>query len=265
MESKVCSKCKFEKSVSEFRFVKKDHPRLFSYCIPCKKEDDRIRSKKYREENKTFSQVNKINNKDKIDILYSEENLNIYKQCCSCARNILKLYFRKVISEIDGFDIRCLPCRNAYEHKKYQKNRDLCLSRSKSSKQKNKENNKEKLIEQSKQYRLKNKQKIQEYNKEYRINNRDKGAAGTARYRSYKLKATPSWANLKEINDIYLKSVEISIKTGIKHSVDHIVPLQGKQVCGLHVQNNLRIIPLRDNISKNNKLIEELCTQEQDT
>jgi len=39
--------------------------------------------------------------------------------------------------------------------------------------------------------------------------------------------------------------------------VDHIIPLQSKIVCGLHVQNNLRCIPMRENRSKSNKLEEQ--------
>ena len=36
--------------------------------------------------------------------------------------------------------------------------------------------------------------------------------------------------------------------------VDHIIPLKGKNVCGLHVENNLRIIDGLSNMKKGNKL-----------
>jgi hypothetical protein len=40
--------------------------------------------------------------------------------------------------------------------------------------------------------------------------------------------------------------------TGIKHHIDHVVPLRGKNVCGLHVWNNLAVIPMTDNLKKGN-------------
>lgn len=65
--------------------------------------------------------------------------------------------------------------------------------------------------------------------------------------RANKLKAIPKWANLDKIKAIYVEASNLGM------SVDHIVPLQSEFVCGLHVENNLEIIPLIDNMSKNNR------------
>lgn len=82
--------------------------------------------------------------------------------------------------------------------------------------------------------------------------NRDPVAlhAAKAKYRAAKRQACPSWvdkAHMARIHVIYRLRREISEQTGITHEVDHIVPLQGKTVCGLHVWWNLRVIPKEQN------------------
>ena len=66
--------------------------------------------------------------------------------------------------------------------------------------------------------------------------------------RAFKLKAVPQWANLEIIKEIYKKC-----KKG--YHVDHIIPLQGKNVCGLHIPSNLRIVKATINLSKGNNFI----------
>jgi len=65
-------------------------------------------------------------------------------------------------------------------------------------------------------------------------------------------KRTPEWADLKEIRRIYVECRRISQQTGVKHHVDHIIPLAGRTVSGLHVPGNLQIIPARENQAKLN-------------
>ena len=64
----------------------------------------------------------------------------------------------------------------------------------------------------------------------------------------------PSWYNSKLVNKIYNECHKLNKIAGfIKYHVDHIVPLQGKNVSGLHVQGNLQIILASVNLSKSNK------------
>jgi 5-methylcytosine-specific restriction endonuclease McrA len=64
--------------------------------------------------------------------------------------------------------------------------------------------------------------------------------------KAMKLSRVPSWANIEKIREIYS-----ACPSG--HHVDHIVPLQGKFVSGLHVETNLQYLPALENLRKHNK------------
>jgi hypothetical protein len=71
--------------------------------------------------------------------------------------------------------------------------------------------------------------------------------------------ATPKWLSPEQRMEIRLKyrlAIELSRATGVRHAVDHEVPLQGDEVCGLHVPWNLRVITQDENLKKSNKLVD---------
>jgi hypothetical protein len=110
-----------------------------------------------------------------------------------------------------------------------------------------------------------NRNKTREYDRElltqWRKDNPEKAAEHAVTRRARKLKATPSWLNKddrKKIAEICNLRDQLELETGLKHHVDHIVPLQGEDVCGLHVPWNLRVITAEENCSKKNKLIVDL-------
>ena len=84
------------------------------------------------------------------------------------------------------------------------------------------------------------------YTTKWNTKNRDKKNAHTAKRRATKLNATPAWADHEIINDFYLEARYHGME------VDHIIPLQHKMVCGLHVEHNLQLLTKEQNCSKGN-------------
>lgn len=72
-----------------------------------------------------------------------------------------------------------------------------------------------------------------------------------ARRRARERRATPAWVNRDALRVIYEARDEMNRAAGrVEYAVDHIVPLDGKLVCGLHVPHNLRIITKLENERK---------------
>ena len=74
----------------------------------------------------------------------------------------------------------------------------------------------------------------------------------SAKRRAEKSTRTPPWANLEAIRALHEEAQALTLKTGISHHVDHVIPLQGERVSGLHVETNMQIITGAENSRKKN-------------
>jgi len=98
--------------------------------------------------------------------------------------------------------------------------------------------------------------KNRDRHKQHYANNKPYYIAKDAERRARKIKATPCWLSQEDrdqIRRIYDVRQKVSERTGVEHHVDHILPLKGENICGLHVPWNLAIIPAEMNLSKGNK------------
>ena len=79
-----------------------------------------------------------------------------------------------------------------------------------------------------------------------------------ARRRRFR-QATPRWLTPEQKLEMRLKyrlAIELSRRLGVPYAVDHIIPLQGEEVCGLHVPWNMEVITQEQNLKKSNKLVD---------
>lgn len=89
--------------------------------------------------------------------------------------------------------------------------------------------------------------------KEYRRSQAHVEAEKIVRRQRVKNRATPAWADIEKIREIYRVAQRLSKTTGVKYHVDHIVPLKSNQVSGLHCEANLQVIPATANLKKHNR------------
>jgi hypothetical protein len=156
--------------------------------------------------------------------------------------------------------------RNREKDPYYEKNKELVKARSalwaKNNKEKRKairkkwrDNNIELARKIEHASSAKNRKQKSAYQVKYRENNPGIAASYCAKRRTYKMDRTPKWltaAQLNEIEEFYVLAKELQWLSEEPLQVDHIIPLKGKIVSGLHVPWNLQILPRPLNCKKSN-------------
>jgi 5-methylcytosine-specific restriction endonuclease McrA len=116
---------------------------------------------------------------------------------------------------------------------------------------------------QNREYYRQNREKRIQKSVEYARLHAARANATKKRYKLAKRNACPPWVySARDLCDqlryFYEEAKRLTEQTGIAHHVDHIVPIQGVTVCGLHVPWNLQVLTASENCSKQNRLLEEL-------
>lgn len=119
-------------------------------------------------------------------------------------------------------------------------------------------NHPEKMAEYKKKWAERNKDQAKQAIKNWKLNNKDALDASSAKRRASKMQATPIWyGELDHL--VMLEAFDLTRlrndKTGIKWHVDHIIPLQALEACGLHCGSNIQVIPEALNVKKVNKML----------
>lgn len=168
--------------------------------------------------------------------------------CCGEEKD-LDLFSKKPSGKL-GRNSQCKVCKSA----NYKAN---SIARKAAQKlYRDKPENKESARLRSQQWRKDNPERVKENNhhhsKRHYQENKEKYFFKASLRELRVRRATPKWANLDDIYKVYQLCKKISKTTGVPHEVDHAIPLQGKDVCGLHVFQNLQIVPQKHNRQKSN-------------
>ena len=157
----------------------------------------------------------------------------------------------------DGLRSSCLVCDREYARNRqplYRKrNKELVANQQRVYR----EANKEEISDYLRKYRQENKVELTQKRRLWEKENKELRYAHVAKRRAAKLQAHPKWE--EELTQfVHEEAYELSTLrkhyTGLTHHVDHVIPLSGKAVCGLHVWNNFAVIPALENLQKGNKL-----------
>lgn len=171
------------------------------------------------------------------------------KTCSQCKTEKESVSFYKRKDSKDGLCGICKACLSL-SHKTYRtENKETVVAKQEAWRQANRD----RFLANLKTRRT----KYPNENKLWHTNNPDKANAKQAKRRTSKMYRTPSWltkTQLFEIKEFYSMAKELETVFSWKQHVDHIVPLQGKTVSGLHVPWNLQILPAFLNSSKGNRL-----------
>lgn len=173
------------------------------------------------------------------------------KTCRVCGvTKPLDAYY-KAANNADGYKNQCIECKRL-ESRAYRADNAQKIKLQKDTWRKA---NPEKVRGHARKFTA---EQIQRYSRSYYERNRHRYAARDIARRARTEQATPPWADTEAIRAIYAEAGR-RIAAGEQVHVDHIIPLCGLLVCGLHVHGNLRIVPARVNLSKGASFDEALA------
>lgn len=157
------------------------------------------------------------------------------KVCTSCETEKPITEFYKHVGGKFGVKSQCKVCVNKRNKEYKEKNPEVV-----------------KKIGQKQEQR----QEVKSYRSSYQKANRELFRYHNMKRYATKKSATPTWLtqeHLDQIAEFYKHARDCELVTGQQYHVDHIIPLQGENVSGLHVPWNLQVLPADVNIRKSNK------------
>lgn len=187
------------------------------------------------------------------------------KTCTKCSVSKPLSEFSKKASSRDGFQLKCKACASIEHIKRRCANPEKVRAQERATKIVNAGNvrarvrayakaNPEKVAKGKAAWQKANMHKVKAATAAWQKANRHMVTAATARYRAAKMQQTPNWLTASEkasITRCYELACVYTDLFGVKVHVDHVIPLRGVTVRGLHVPWNLRVMIAVENMQKN--------------
>lgn len=254
MQTKICSKCKQDKELSCFPFYKyKGEKKRKAHCKECQGK----LYKDWYEKNKDYAKNKRKEYVEKNRDVISEKRKKHYQENIEKIKKKDMMHYLKNRDEIlakkkESYRIDIEKSR-AYAREQYWNNVDDRRRRSREYWE-NPDN-----IEKRKENYERRKEKDPDFFKRYYAENKERYREHDARRRWLKEKATLNLSEeqVQQMRDMYWLARDLTAVSGELYEVDHIIPLRGVDICGLHVPWNLQILPRDLNRSKNNKYNED--------
>lgn len=280
--SRTCENCK--KSFNSHRYAAKSCSSECASSLISKKKkiytDEQIEKAIYLKKtgiaNKSISEITGVRSSS-LDRIFKEKGIKLEddqrakllknrwknhapivdgkKRCSGCKAKKDLDCFSKNSNAHSGLSPRCRECQGLDYLKKSEKVKASVKTyrdKNKVSVAKNSNEyylkNKEKILERSKRWAGENPERRKKIEQFYSSSNQGEKNARASLYRARKREATPPWIGPDQISEmsLFFKNCPAG------HHVDHIVPVGGDDVCGLHVPWNLQYLPRFINESKSN-------------
>lgn len=207
------------------------------------------------------------------------------KQCITCKQERHLSEFARHAKRPDGLAAVCKQCKSEYDRGRYLAKSDAYKRKAAEWRSANPERHKEiqersrksnqaainaksrenraadpaRHAEYSRSYRQRNPGASTEYGRRWRAANPDAARALVRLKQAQRARAMPPWADVAAIKAVYEDAKRLEQADGIKRHVDHVVPINGRDVCGLHVACNLQVLTEAENLKKSNKYAAELA------
>ena len=177
------------------------------------------------------------------------------KTCYKCKKSKRSSAFHVDNSRPDRLFMECKQCRKIQTPKQKESARIRSAANEK-NRDYTKPNTRKRKSETQKRWAANNKEKALSVVRDWQRNNPSKVRASSAKSDAKRALRFPKWLNALQLDHIklfYEAANALSIELSVLYEVDHIIPLRGKNISGLHVPWNLQVITKKDNLEKSNK------------